>query len=885
MTGPARARLRAAAATLLLACGAPPPPVAPPPVSPPPTRLRAAEAPEPVPGVTLPGDVRPLRYGLDLDVTGRRRLSGVARVELSLERARRALWVHGRALHVAAAHVEVGDRRIAARWEPVRSDGLVRVALGEPVGPGSVTLVVRYEARTDHLAEGLPWERQGAIGAAFGTYTQLEPLGARLVFPCLDEPRFRAPIELTLTVDRGDVAVSSSPVVERRAVGDRDRVRFAPTPPIPTYLLAWGTGDLVEVPAAPIDGNEVRERALPLIGVAVRGHPARVAPAVELTRALLPAIERLLGAPYPYRELRIFAVPGLGPAGMENAGLVTLDEELVEIDPDLSGAARDARRRRLSFLVAHELGHQWFGDLVGIESFRDMWLKEALATWLEARAVEAVDPGPHVALHRLASVETAARAAERMAPLSPEPTRSADLVRAVARVAPDHAGAAVLAGLERVLGRARFDDGIRRFVRDHAGGTAGVADLGAALGPEAARVLGRLVADPGMASVAIDVDCAAAPAITVAQRRYAPLGAPIPRDGRYSVPLCLRWGAPRASGEACVLLEAREMRVEVDACPAWVAPEPGVGLYHAAPSARLLEAALARPDPAAAELRQLSASVHGGIRSGDLRVDEALPLLPRLLAGGDAVAAMDALSLVARVRHDLTGEAERARVDRWAADLLRPLHRRLGWERGGRLGEEVLRFLALEIEDPRVRREAARRGRRRLGRTPRAADRRRLDPVDAIAVAVALQEGADVPPERAREAAVVAGGTWSRDAAAAARARAEALVDPAVWPLAARQLPSQLRRAETRAAIWAWVLEHESQVRGAALGWGARGRPPRPETLAAAALCSDADALSLARMGQAPGPAAAGEITACARLVEVHGPLARAFFSGSARAR
>jgi alanyl aminopeptidase len=364
------------------ACGAPPPPR-------PEPDVHEVEPPSSDWDGWLDSDVVPLRYSIDLRVVpAHDRFEGSASIRVRLASPRRTIRLHGRGLEVIDAFVEHRERRLVARYTGQRDDeSYARIDLDEPVS-GEVTLVFRYRAPFTPY-EGLSRVDDGDERYVF---SHLPPIAARTVFPCFDEPRFKAPFELTLRTQPTDVAISNAPIV---STNDADGMRvsvFAPTEPLPTYLFALAVGpfDVVERHIPP---NEIRSRAISFRGVALHREGPELRAVMAETPRYLAALERYLGIPYPYAKLDFLANPDAEYAGMENPGAVVFDSDVIlTSDRRLSDESRS--------VVIHELAHQWFGDYVTTASWQDLWLNEGVATFLDARIREDLAPRSGVDLDR-----------------------------------------------------------------------------------------------------------------------------------------------------------------------------------------------------------------------------------------------------------------------------------------------------------------------------------------------------------------------------------------------------------------------------------------------------------------------------------------------------
>ena len=735
------------------------------PVGPPATA--AAEGAQPL-GGRLPRDVRPLRYALDLAVDPRQsHFEGSATIDVDLAEPRSVIWLHASGLEVSEASFEpllpsgdFGPAVAGSMTVADEEDGFASLALEEPVR-GRGRLRFAYRAPFGAALGGIYKVEHAGESYAF---TQMEPLSARTAFPSFDEPGFKTPFELTLRVAHEHLAAANSPVASRSAgeASGVDVVRFEPTPPIPTYLFALAVGPLEVVEGEPIAANGVRATPLPFRGLAPKGRGAELAYTMANTPAILAQLEAYFGIPYPYAKLDLVAVPDFEAGAMENVGLVTFRDTILLVD---EARTPTDRMRFWAYIVAHELAHMWFGNLVTMEWWDDLWLNEAFASWIEHRIVAAWRPAceADVELFEWVSGVMDSDSLSSARAIRQPIASSHDIHNAFDGITYGK-GAGVLAMFERSLGEEAFRDGIRAYLRAHREGNATARDLFAALGESAGRdvqsAFDTFVGQSGVPLLSAELSCdEGAATVKLTQSRFLPVASPASRERAWQVPVCIRHGGgPRGDQLAttCGALTGETGEIALDTCPDWIHPNAdGIGYYR-----------WSLDDAGLAALRQR------GLRH--LSTTEKLSLVDSLQAAFAADRAepgpvVDAfLSLAGDAHHAvatapmgfyadlLEQHLEGASAEGLRARLRRAYGaqgRRLGWApRAGRTETQAVRLrraaviglLANDARDAQIRREGERRGRAYVqwGAADASVDREAVPADLAVdALVVAVQEG------------------------------------------------------------------------------------------------------------------------------------------------
>jgi puromycin-sensitive aminopeptidase len=299
--------------------------------------------------------------------------------------------------------------------------------------------------------------------------TQFESTDARRAFPCWDEPDFKAVFGITLVVERDLTAVSNASEVSREPRADgKHVVRFADTMIMSTYLVAFIVGPLDITPPVDVDG-------IPLRIVYPRGKGHLTGYALEVGEFCLRFFADYFGVPYPGDKVDLVGVPDFAFGAMENLGCITFREALVLVDPD---EVTQPELQRVTDVIAHELAHMWFGDLVTMKWWNGIWLNEAFATFMEMLATDAFKPEwdrwADFGLSRTMAFDTDALNATR--PIEFDVVSPAD-AEGMFDVLTYEKGAAVVRMLEQYLGANPFREGIRHYIKAHAYGNTETTDL------------------------------------------------------------------------------------------------------------------------------------------------------------------------------------------------------------------------------------------------------------------------------------------------------------------------------------------------------------------------------------------------------------------------
>ncbi|HEY8683156.1 MAG TPA: M1 family metallopeptidase, partial [Rhodanobacter sp.] len=319
---------------------------------------------EQAPQGRLPRWAIPQSYQLSFKVDpAQQDFSGTTTIKVKLTRASDHLWLDGNELKVSKVAITdaAGTVHAGKYVEADPKAGVVRVDFGSTLPPQLLTLRFDYSAPLNAQLQGL--YKVSAKGQPYAM-TQMEPISARFAFPGFDEPGFKTPFDISLTIPDADTAVANTRQLKETPAGAGWKtLTFAQTLPLPTYLVAFGVGPWSIASAPDIAPDAYRGKPLPLRGIAAAGEAHRMQHVLGETPSIIHALENYYGFGYPWDKLDVLAAPDFAAGAMENAGLVTFRDWLLLLDKD-----SPARNVQGSFNVtAHELAHQWTGDTVTLE--------------------------------------------------------------------------------------------------------------------------------------------------------------------------------------------------------------------------------------------------------------------------------------------------------------------------------------------------------------------------------------------------------------------------------------------------------------------------------------------------------------------------------------
>jgi puromycin-sensitive aminopeptidase len=663
----------------------------------------------------LPRAAEPVHYRIELEPdVASATFSGTVSIDIVIHEPVDVLVLNAAELAISDVEVRTEDGALLG-CSVEFNDELEQVVFRAPseLPPGPCSVTCRFTGTLNDKLRGFyrsTFVDEGGETQTIAT-TQFESVDARRAFPCWDEPDRKATFEITLIVDREVDAFSNSPIAEVERMGDKNRIRFAQTMKMSTYLVAFIVGKLQTTETIDVDGVPLRvvftpgKRPLADFGLAVGAFALRF-------------FTEYFNIPYPGDKVDLVAIPDFAAGAMENLGCITFRDNALLIDP--AKAAR-AELERVADVVAHEVAHMWFGDLVTMGWWEGIWLNEAFATFMEMLCVDAFRPSWDRWVG-FAPTREAALAIDGLHSTRPieYPVGHPREAEGMFDLLTYEKGASVLRMLEQHIGPDVFRDGVRTYLKAHAYGNTVTTDLWDALeeasGAPVRDVMNTFILQGGHPLVSLTDD-------SLHQEPFAfgpvPSGTESSLGQQWNVPVAIRAlpvdGKPGAPTTNLVLSELTAPLPEAGKGLA-VVNAGGWGVFRVGyETTHRLALADHLSDLTPLERANLVADTWATTLSGRSTLEEFLLVAAKLGLEPDASAWSPVASALV-LCHRIIAEADQPALNAAVAALVGPQYEQLGFEARPGEGERTptLRSLVIHLlgvigQDAEIRAEAARR--------------------------------------------------------------------------------------------------------------------------------------------------------------------------------
>lgn len=666
------------------------------------------------PKLRLDDSIRPVRYAVDLTLRpDAATFSGSIDIDIDLQKPAGLIWLNATDITIQQVTVTSQADSRPATVEP--GDGNFTALRLPPPAAGAARIHIVYQGKVNEKNSSGVF--RGKDGSENYLFTDFEPTSARRAFPCFDQPNFKTPWQLTLHIPGNHIAVANSPQASNSDEPDGMRkIVFAPTKPLPSYLVAFAVG-----PFEVVDGGVAGRNRVPVRVITPKGKAANAAFAAGVTGSIIEQLENYFGIPYPYEKADSISIPGaLSFGAMENAGLVTYAETILLANPAID---TEQRRRNYTRIAAHELAHQWFGDLVTLAWWDDTWLNEAFATWTSSKLVAESKP---VWSTRLADLGEKFIAMNQDSLLTArkirQPIESMDDVANAFDDITYQKGSAVIRMFESWVGEKQFQSGVNRYLKQYANENATGYDfldsISAAGQPRLTGAFRTFLEQTGFPQINAEMKCGATPRLAVSQKRYLPVGSAGSSTEIWQVPVCVRYESPRGPQTECFLLDRAQAEfslTKTSSCPTlYTANDSAVGYYVTAyPEAhmrRLIESGSRFLTPA--ERRTLLYDMRALVKAGEASESQVLEAVPQFAEAPEREIVTEAQNATIAVRRTVPAEL-RPNYARYIRKAFGQRAADLGWSvksgedaEASLLRATLLPFVAVDGNDPVLQTEA-----------------------------------------------------------------------------------------------------------------------------------------------------------------------------------
>jgi aminopeptidase N len=617
----------------------------------------------------LPQSVKPEHYALSLapDLKNAT-FTGQESVDVVVEQPVDAIVLNAAEIKFESVTTTIDGKKLTAKVSEDAGKQQVTFDFGQKLHAGKLRLEIRYTGILNNELRGFYLSKTAKRNYAV---TQFESTDARRAFPSFDEPAFKATFDVKLVVDKGDTAISNTNIIhDEPEAGDKHVITFATTPRMSTYLVAFLVGDF-QCLSGSSDGVPIRACATP-------DQVQDGAFALKAAEFVLHYYNDYFGIKYPMPKLDMIAIPDFEAGAMENFGAITYRESDMLLD---SGHASVGAQRRVGLVVAHEMAHQWFGDMVTLKWWDNTWLNEGFATWMEAKPLEAWKPEWNM------NEEVAN---DNQGTLNLDAQRITRTIRAKADT-PDEinemfdgisygkAGAMLLM-VENYLGEETFRQGVHKYLAAHLYGNATAEDFwntqAEVSHKPVDKIMDSLVSQPGVPLLTFGEGKDSS--VPVSQQRFF-LNSNVKTDRAesWTLPACFK----AVNGEHCEVLTPGHKSLAAPSAPFLFANADGKGYFRSSyPQSTYRQlVAHAETDLTPGERISLLGDEWALTRSGQSAVGAYLDLVEAIRNDASAEAISLALASLNSIDTQIAGTAEeRAQLSQWVKATFGPAFKSLG---------------------------------------------------------------------------------------------------------------------------------------------------------------------------------------------------------------
>ena len=565
-----------------------------------------------------------------------------------------------------------------AKVTPEKEKEMVVLSVEKPLAAGPATVRITYSGILNDEMRGL-YLGKDDHGRKYAA-SQFEATDARRAFPSFDEPDYKATFDITAVVDKGLVAISNQKIVsDTPGPGDKHTVRFATTAKMSSYLAALVVGNF-EYIEGESDGIPIRVYSTP-------GKKEMGTFALDVASNVLKYYDHYFGIKYPYGKLDLIGLPDFSAGAMENTGCITFREVILLIDEKQGSVGL---KKEIASVIAHEMAHQWFGDLVTMKWWDDIWLNEGFATWMSSKPIKSWKPEWNFNLDDVS--ETAGTlnldSLANTRPIHQAAETPAEIQELFDGIAYGKA-AAVLRMLESYLGEETFRAGVNAYLQQHQYANATADDFWDTQAKTSKKPVDKImptwVKQAGVPILNVKAQCSGnSTNVTLTQQRYYYDRAKFeaPNDQLWQIPLCLR-GSASGKATKCEVMTKKEESFTLPACSTWVLSNAdATGYYRTAFAADAVRALAtdAETKLTPAERITVENDIWASVRVGRQQVGDYLAFARGLQPDRNRAVVEDLLGGLHFIGEYLVSDGDRDEYRNWLRQYLSPAMKDVGYE-------------------------------------------------------------------------------------------------------------------------------------------------------------------------------------------------------------
>jgi aminopeptidase N len=633
----------------------------------------------------LPGGASPDHYALTVTIDfPNNTYEGEETIDLKLEKPGSTITLNAVEIDFHDVTIDAGGRTQTAKVSTDARNEMATFTVADPLPAGPAKVHIKF---TGHLNAKLRGFYLSTYKGRKYEVSQMESTDARVAFPCFDEPAYKATFDITAVVDKGDTAISNGKIVaDTPGPGDKHTIKFSTSPKMSSYLVALTVGDWKCV-SDQVDGIQLNVCTVP-------GKENLTRFSLDATKAILHYYDRYYAMKYPLPKLDQIAVPDFQSGAMENWGAIIYRENALLVDEKTGSVGA---KQNIAGTIAHEVAHQWFGDLVTMKWWDDIWLNEGFATWMAPHPLAPWQPNW---MEGQDTVENTNRALATDSVRNTRPIHQEAETRGEIETLFDGIAygktAAVLHMLESYLGPETFRAGINLYLKEHAYGNATAIDFWGAMtrssNQPVDQIMSTFVMQPGEPFVDLQAKCENGNTrLDLSQKRYfnTPAGFNEANDQLWQIPVCAKGINQTSAGQQqCFLLTKRQQQFTLKGCSKFIFPDSNAKGYYRFnyDSAALHQLGTAVDNVLTPEERiALIGDEWALVRVGRHSVGDYLALGEQLKDTPGAVLVENFTNHLDFVNDHLVTDADRPEFQAWLRNAFSPMLQRLGYS--GRAGD------------------------------------------------------------------------------------------------------------------------------------------------------------------------------------------------------